>query len=431
MNPAFQPLANVYVDLPIIPSVTLNVGNNSVSLNNFIYPVRQQDGTYKTVWFKHSQQGVEDFHNQLKNVTRIHFEQDLGILSFGFRYQQNYFTLGVKQRFFSAISLPKNLFTLPLKGSSPEGNEFNLDDLAFNATTYTEIALGYSREINELLTVGGKTKLLLGQFNSSLKTERFRINVSREKWDIHLNTQVDMTLPVAQYIEKENEEKIHKIDFPDDATLSDYLSPQGLGVAFDLGATYKLLDNRLTLSASVLDLGFIRWKKEGTANMPIDENFSYDGLKLKINDGKITDDEGNTNWFEDYFDNLSDSIHYTTQHNAYTTSIASKVLVGAEYSILDEKITFGLLSKNTFINQTIFGEVTVSANFFPLSWFNSSISYSLINGQASAIGLGLSAWLGPFNLFIVSDYVPTHYTKEFIPYKLRTTNLQFGGILTF
>ncbi|MDR1121895.1 MAG: DUF5723 family protein [Dysgonamonadaceae bacterium] len=429
MNPAYQPISNLYIDLPIIPSLMLSAGTNSLSLNDFIYPVRQPNGSYKTVWFKHSQQGIDDFYNQLKDVTRMHLEQDFGLLSVGLRYQQAYFTLGVKQRFFSAISFPKDMFTLPLKGSGPEGAEFNLDDLAFNASTYTEIALGYSREIDSRLTVGGKVKLLLGQFNSSMKTENFRINTSRERWDIDFNAKVNITLPSAQYIEKESEQKIHKIDFPD-ATFSDYLSPQGVGAALDLGATYKLLDNRLTLSASVLDLGFIRWSKKGTANLPIEAGFYYDGLKLEERDGKITDDKGNTNWFDDYFDSLGDSVQYTTSHNAYTTSVASKILIGGEYSIMDEKMTFGLLSKNMFTGQAFFAEITASANYFPVDWFDASLSYSLINGR-SAIGLGLGTQFGPFNFFIASDYALTRLTKEFVPSHLRAANFQLGGILTF
>ena len=37
----------------------------------------------------------------------------------------------------------------------------------------------------------------------------------------------------------------------------------GYGFGIDLGASYKIMDN-LTVSASILDLGFISWSKSST-----------------------------------------------------------------------------------------------------------------------------------------------------------------------
>jgi outer membrane protein OmpA-like peptidoglycan-associated protein len=435
LNPAFQPLSNVYIDLPVIPSLYISMGNNSLSLSDVVYPVRQPNGTYKTTWFKHSQQGIDDLHSSLQDVTRIHFENELGLLAFGFRVKNSYITLGAKQRSFSGIYLPKDLFTLPLKGSGTDGKEFNMDHLALNASTYTELALGYALEINDRLSVGAKAKMLLGQINLSLDVERFRVNVSREQWNIDLNAQANMTIPYAEYVESADGKNIRKIDIRDPENVSDYvdllMKPEGRGAAVDLGVAYKLLNNHLTLSASVVDLGFIKWNDTHTANMPIDVNFNYDGLKLQVDNGNITDDKGNSDWFDGYADALEDSIRYTTSHNAYRTSIATKLLIGAEYSMLNEKISIGLLSRNTFIDKTVFKEMTASLNLLPATWFNTSVSYSLLNGRSSSLGLGVSGRIGPFSLYVAGDYVPTRYTKELVPYELQTTNLQLGFILNF
>lgn len=59
---------------------------------------------------------------------------------------------------------------------------------------------------------------------------------------------------------KEEEGKDYVTDFDFD---SGKLGIAGYGFGIDLGASYKILDN-LTVSASVLDLGFISWSKSST-----------------------------------------------------------------------------------------------------------------------------------------------------------------------
>jgi outer membrane protein OmpA-like peptidoglycan-associated protein len=440
LNPAFQPISNVYIDLPVPPSLYMSFGNNSMSLYDVVRPIKQADGTFKTEWMLNS----DDFYNQLKDVTRIHTESDLGLFGFGFRVKHSYITFGFKLRSSTGIYLPKDLFTLPLQGAGENGREFNLDRLAFNATSYAEAALGYSLEVNERLNVGAKVKALFGIANTSLEMNRFRINASRQRWNFDLDATANMSIPFdAKYIESEDARRIHKIEYGEPESTSDWvngiLKPQGMGAAIDLGATYKLFNDRLTLSAAVLDLGFIKWKQAGSANMPVSANFDYEGVELKVEDGKITDMDGNTDWFDKYGDMLEDSIQYTTTYNGYSTALASKVMLGAEYSLLNEKLSVGLLSKSTIINKTLYEEVTASLNLLPVSWFNLSASYSLINGGMGVFGLGVGGRLGPFNLYVASDYLPLQYTKAIdlgglstpVPYKFKTFNFQFGMMWTF
>lgn len=84
---------------------------------------------------------------------------------------------------------------------------------------------------------------------------------------------------------QEEEGKDYVTDFDFD---SGKLGIAGYGFGIDLGASYKILDN-LTVSASVLDLGFISWSKSSTkiasANPdPIDiKGSTYTGM-INVND---------------------------------------------------------------------------------------------------------------------------------------------------
>ena len=66
----------------------------------------------------------------------------------------------------------------------------------------------------------------------------------------------------------------------------------GFGMALDLGGVYKLNDN-LTLSASVLDLGFINWSNNMKA-VNRAESFEFNGFHdtaVRENSGPTIDDK--------------------------------------------------------------------------------------------------------------------------------------------
>jgi hypothetical protein len=425
LNPSFQPLPNSYYSLlPIFSGISLGVGNNSLVLKDVIYP-RKIGGKDQTVWFFNSEGGnVDDFYNSLKNPTRIYTETDFRLFAMGLRMRHgSYLTVGLNTKTTTGVFIPKDLAKLLVYGTpNSEGiNSFNLDRLGIRANVYTELAAGYSRPIDDKLTVGGKLKLILGHANVTTKIDKIRLNASRERWDFNIDGTVNMSVPNPEY-ELDDQNKIENVDIDPfgDFRFGNLIG--GVGAALDLGANYKLLDNKLTVSASVLDLGFIRWNKRNAANMPVNGNFEWEGIEIEFEDGAAKFDE-------DYFDNMLDSINYTTTFKPYTSGLAAKIMLGAEYGILNNWLTFGGLSKSTIINKSLFQEFTISANYLQFDFFNASLSYSLLNGRFGTFGLGLGGRMGPINIYVAGDYMPLKYTKQHIPYKNKAFNLQMGILL--
>ncbi len=427
LNPAYQPLSNIYIDLPVLPSVQIGFGNNSLTFGDVVYP-KKIDGKIQTITFLHPEGNVADFYNSLKKNTKVHSEFQMDLLSFGFRVKKHYFTLGIQTKADISAHIPKDLFKLVLYGTpdSTGVNKYNLGNYAMKATAYSEVGLGYSYEVNEHLTVGGKLKYLMGHANASTKINKLNLNASRDSWDADIDGTINASIPYSTYrLDEENRLDNVKVEFPD--KVADYFNlfskPQGNGVAIDAGATYKILDNHLTFSLSVLDVGFIRWKRN-VVNIPVKGSFTFEGLDIKVEDGEV-------DWDEDYFQDMLDSIHYETTFNKYNTWLSAKVMAGVEYAILDQKITFGLLSKSTIDNGSIFEEITTSVNFLPINWFNTTFSYSWINGRFSNLGLGIGGRLGPWSMYIAGDYIPLRYTSEAVPYKTQYVNIKMGLMLTF
>lgn len=81
----------------------------------------------------------------------------------------------------------------------------------------------------------------------------------------------------------------------------------GFGMAVDLGATYKLRED-LTLSAAILDLGFISWNntiKAATSNKP----WEFDGFK---NIAMGSDDADGDKPLEDQLEDLGKDVENYT-----------------------------------------------------------------------------------------------------------------------
>ena len=97
----------------------------------------------------------------------------------------------------------------------------------------------------------------------------------------------------------------------------------GFGMALDLGGVYKLNDN-LTLSASVLDLGFINWSNNMKA-VNRAESFEFNGFHdtaVRENSGSTIDDQ-----IDDYGDQITDFVNLKDlgDQGSRTTSLAAKI----------------------------------------------------------------------------------------------------------
>ena len=65
-------------------------------------------------------------------------------------------------------------------------------------TAYTEIAGGYSHQVNEQWTVGGKLKLLLGQGYIGFNSKQLNIDASTNEWHMYGNLGLDAAGPAAE-----------------------------------------------------------------------------------------------------------------------------------------------------------------------------------------------------------------------------------------
>ena len=326
-------------------------------------------------------------------------------------------------------------------------SNYDISGQKLDINAYGEVGLGYARQINNRLTVGGKVKVLLGIGNMNLKINNVMMNaklpsdarisqlqdpnylsgldaagITKLKSEIesyHANLNVDAHLESSfkglELVQEDGQDYISDFDFD-----SGKLGIAGYGFGIDLGASYKIMDN-LTVSASVLDLGFISWTKGATKIASANpESINMKGTSyvngIDPNDipNSITAIQNNITQLQADADgymnrvNGGDVLDYEMlqlqteeAHKSRKSSLASTVVVGAEYGFFENKLGVGVLSTTRFVQPKTLTEVTFSANYRPKSWLNVALSYSAIQSAGKSFGLGLK--LGP--VFLGTDYM--------------------------
>lgn len=200
----------------------------------------------------------------------------------------------------------------------------------------------------------------------------------------------------------------------------------GFGGAIDLGATYKLMDN-LTLSMALTDIGFIRWNKNKRGETP-NEEFVFDGFSnIGAEDGPDGENPFDTDK-DQLLDNLEALIKFKEADapSSRSTWLKTTMNIGAEYGILNNKISFGLLSSTRFSQPKTWTELMATVNLRPAKWFMAAL-----NGSVSNMGCGWGGLINfcprGFNLFIGADYIPTQFApKYYAPINRAKINFNFG-----
>ena len=392
-----------------------------------------------------------DFMNRLKDNNKLNVNFSTEILSAGWYKGKNFWSFNIGLRTDIGANLTKNMFTFLNEMETVEENwrnsNYDISGQQLNINAYTEIGLGLSRQINSRLTVGARVKALLGIGNMELKLNRVAMSAnlpsdqqinqwsSESYWNsmtpsqaaqaaqelkdkfnnYHANLTVGAELKSSfKGLELQEEEgKDYVTDFDFD---SGKLGIAGYGFGIDLGASYKILDN-LTVSASVLDLGFISWSKSSTkiasANPdPIDIKGSTYANMVDPNNPNTVMNAVNQlqNDAQGYMDRVTNGdvldydmlqLEVSDAKESRKSRLASILVLGAEYGFFNNKLAVGVLSTTRFVQPDALTELTFSANYRPKSWFNVALSYSAIQSAGKSFGLGLK--LGP--LFVGTDYM--------------------------
>lgn len=417
LNPALK-TENNYVSIPSIGNLYLGI-NSNLGLGTFLYP---RDN--KLVTFLHESVPADEFLNKLTPNNTIELDLGIDLISFGFWAWggQNTFNLSLKSN--TGAYLPKEIFQFLKTGQEATGvTRYDMSNITATTSNYLELALGHARDITDKLSAGAKIKVLIGAAHAEARIDRMDISMSQNEWTIKQAGHLQATSLLELTTDPETGE-VTGYDF------GNHFGVAGFGLGFDLGATYEIIDN-LTLSAALTDIGFMRWNNLTRAETDPDKGFIYTGFD---NIG-AEDDENGDNPFDQKADQLGDDLKaltkfYQSDTRSVANSLRTTLRVGAEYAVLDNAISFGLLSTTRFVGYRTYAEGMAAINFRPLSALHLTVNGSVSN-MGSSVGAILNICAPGFNFFVGTDYFATQYSKQFIPINHARANFSFGFNITF
>ncbi len=376
----------------------------------------------------------EDFFKKLSNVNFTTFDLQISMLHFGFKQgRHNFWSFEWSERTNLQVGFPESLVRFPVEGNGIM-READFSGLHVNLSQYRQFAFGYKREISESFSIGGRLKVLTGLANihtsSSeiiLNTEEYTNAISATSdYVVNANGPLEVTLDSTGFVENVT------IDDNFDIVKQTVLTGN-YGIAIDFGVT-KDFKNGLSLSASIEDFGYIRWKSDPhnfslVGDESNDGGISFEGVDmtdlgfastLGINDST----ESNSNFDPDSIKNYFD---FKYSQNAYTQVLPSKLYLGVKYNI-NEKITIGAVGRLEKLTYGLRPSATASVNFKPWKRGQFTISYSYINKNLNNIGFGIALPAGPIQWYFVTDNI---IGLALFPTNTRSVSLRMGCNLVF
>jgi hypothetical protein len=404
LNPALKPSNSFYLSVPALTGINININNNFVNFSDVIMPNQKGDSL---ISFLHPDYNPDNFIKKLKANNFIAPQVNIQLLGLGFKAGKDmYISLDITERVEGNFALPKDLFILALKGNNDFlGKTINLSGLDARLQYYHEFGMGVSRNITNKLRIGIRGKLLFGVANMSLNNKSLGLTVNNDySFDFNANLAANISGPVKVY---SSANKIDSVVF-DDKRLKEpsfYLNTKNMGLGVDIGAVYQLTD-KICLSASITDLGYIKWKSDVT-NLQTKSTFKFSGFN-------ITDVANGTKTFDqlatEMVDSLKNSFKITNTTKGFNTFLPTGVYIGGSYN-LTKSISLGILSYSLFSGKQIREALTLSANINLGSALSTSVSYTAENSRYDNIGAGLAFRLGIFQIYLMTDKIPLTWNK--------------------
>ncbi|MBC7777110.1 MAG: hypothetical protein H7246_16880 [Phycisphaerae bacterium] len=408
-NPAFFP-----------ENKTIAIGLPGIGLD----AAHSGDISYNDIFVKSGDHRVIDFSNALSKLepsNTLHFDQRIETMSLGFRIPgKMWLQVGHANRFSGSIIYPKTLPALIWDGNAQYiGQTVDIAPQT-DVINWNEWSVGLAKGFGKL-RLGLRVKYLTG--TSALLTDDAHhsatVTTSDDIYQLSLAT--DYAFHASSIISAIDTSGLG-FDFTV-GKLKGKAFSKNTGVAFDLGAQYKV-NEHITVDFALLDLGGkIKWKEK--ANYFISQGeYQYDGVTLPgadiINGSDSLD-------FSTKLDTLNDIFNFQKTAQTFETTLPLRAYAGGNFE-LSKRWSFGLgayIQKRADEKATV--AVGASARWALLKWLSLGAMYSVNERSAANFGFHLALKPGPVQLYFASDNLLNAFSVKSNP----AVNLRTGLSLIF
>jgi len=378
-NPAIMPQARFFIGLPVVNSFYVNYYNPSFVLDDII----RQVGDSSMLDFS------KLYEDRAGKTFSFNVEQQADLFHMGLRLgRKNFLSFGAYQVLQTRYSLPVDLLRLVQNGSLDpyfRENPVSLNDIDINVKMYTAYHIGYAREFGSKLSVGARFKYLNGIAGGQVEYAQGSIDWQTDSLVVRNNFRY-------------NASNLNTLGGGGNLDVGGLAFSQGNnGVAFDFGLAYKVT-KRLMITASVTDMGSIRWANDLTSIVSDSSSFTYSGGSVNVgeNDGG------------DPFSGVADSLSAAFKFNRvepgreFTTLLNSRYLVSASYEIFKGSQVGVIFSGNRY-SEAFYPAFTA---FYQAKVWNILFlrgNYTVSPGSFDNLGGAMAVKVGPVQIYTVAD----------------------------
>jgi hypothetical protein len=420
MNAAFAPEYG-YLSLPGFQGIGGSISASS-GLSGFIFPL---NGRYTT--FLNKSVNADDFLSKIGANTSIDQSLNVNVFSFGFfTKRKSFWSFNVAYRENLSVNLPADFFALAKKGMSSSTILYDLKNISLEQNNLGEVALGYSRMIGSKVRFGLNAKLLVGLAASKVHYEKFDVKLDQNQFKVDATGDIVLISDAISFPKDEN----NNFKFGDYDLNASKLKPAGYGAAVDLGVTYNPIP-KLTLSASVNDLGSLKWNSASVKHGVAAGGVEFAGFKDV--DAQNVDIQAQLDQMKEDAKGLM-QFKETAVTESYKYDLPTIVRVGAEYSLFNNPkhdISLGVLYQSFSSLVKSNQELVGALNLKLLSWVTVSGTCAVLQKEYNRYGVALNFSPSWFNFFIASDFVVPKVSPEYLPIDKFNLNIETGFNLAF
>lgn len=361
---------------------------------------------------------AEQFLGGLKGINSLSFDESVNIFSLGIVKENQMITAEINVRALAGVSIPKDLLAFAKKGGT--GVSYDLGGLGAGANAFADINFGYTRVLNDLLTVGGRVHLLLGMADLYAGTNPSPVNLGENSISLKPDLALEFSgLPTFSPAASGKITDFGEIGFNG--------SPVGgFGAALDLGVQFKPFPGFEAMVA-LNDLGFISWNNSFSGGIKGD--FTFSGGSIGLEGGEIKTD------LDGIVDKLMDSFKIVTGTTGSRMSgMPFNIAAGAKYKMpFYDKLSAGVLATYHSSAYNPWFDARLGVTITPVSLIG--LSANIGTGTfGPTFGAALDAHLGPINLLLGLDSFMGKIGKFSgvpIPLDQFMANIHFGLAFTF
>ena len=403
---------------------SLLLGNTSVrtkgnvGITDFLYP----RGENELATFMSGSVSADEFIGKLPSDIRIGAGFDETILATGFRLFGGYFSLGVSLHSSVNMSLPKGFFEFAKRGL--QESSYSFSGLNINTMNYAAATIGYSHEIFNGFRFGVNAKYLVGLAHADIYVDKLNVELNEQHWMIESHAQMQAATYYKPNLKMDENDVINGVEFKPEDLIT---HPTSNGFAVDLGFVYDMdaFVPGLTLSASVVDLGYIKWENM-MSGQSTDAKVEFNGFgEIDYNDAEsVVGAE-----LERLAEDASKMVEFNYNgSNCVKTGLNTTMYLGAEYNMpFYRALSVGALYAQRFspFESGKWYEARGYLNLSPLKWFELSVNYGY-GTYGTSLGWMLNFHPAGINLFVGSDYMITKVTPQYIPLDNMNAHITFG-----